>query len=79
MFERLLLVGIGVHFFAQAFIMAAGTLDLMPLTGVTLPFLSLGGVSLMVNLIEVGLVFAVAERLPQILQPGRSALNGRTP
>ena len=62
-FERLLLVGIGVHFFAQVFIMAAGTLDLTPLTGVTMPFLSLGGVALMVNLIEVGLVLAVMQRV----------------
>jgi cell division protein FtsW (lipid II flippase) len=62
-FERLMLIGIGVHFFIQAFIMAAGTLDLMPLTGVTMPFLSLGGVSIMVNLIEVGLVLVVMQRV----------------
>ena len=62
-FERLLLVGIGVHIFAQAFIMAAGTLNLIPLTGVTLPFLSLGGAALLVNLVEVGLVLAVMQRV----------------
>lgn len=62
-FERLMLIGIGVHFFIQAFIMAAGTLDLMPLTGVTMPFLSLGGVSIMVNLIEVGLVLVIMQRV----------------
>jgi cell division protein FtsW (lipid II flippase) len=62
-FERLLLVGIGVHLFAQVFIMSAGTLDLIPLTGVTLPFLSLGGVALMVNLIEVSLALAIMQRV----------------
>lgn len=62
-FERLLLVGIGVHFFAQAFIMAGGTLNFLPLTGVTLPFLSQGGVALMVNLAEVGMVLALARRV----------------
>ena len=63
MFERLLLIGIGVHFFAQAFIMAGGTLNLIPLTGVTLPFLSMGGVALLVNLAEVGMVLALMQRV----------------
>jgi cell division protein FtsW (lipid II flippase) len=62
-FERLLLVGIGVHLFTQVFIMAGGTLNLFPLTGVTLPFLSLGGVSLMVNLFEVGVALALMQRV----------------
>ncbi len=63
MFERLLLVGIGVHFFTQVLIMGAGTFNLLPLTGITVPFLSLGGVALMVNLLEVGLALALAQRL----------------
>jgi cell division protein FtsW (lipid II flippase) len=61
-FERLLLIGIAVHFFTQIFIMAGGTLNLFPLTGVTIPFLSQGGVALMVNLAEVGIVLALAQR-----------------
>ncbi len=65
-FERLMLIGIGVHFFTQAFVMAGGTLDLIPLTGVTMPFLSLGGVSLMVNLSEIGLVLAVMQRVGRL-------------
>ncbi len=63
LFERLLLIGIGVHFFAQAFIMAGGTLNLIPLTGVTLPFLSMGGAALLVNLAEVGMVLALMQRV----------------
>lgn len=62
-FERLLLTGIGVHFFAQVLVMVGGTLNLMPLTGVTLPFLSLGGMAVLVNLLEVGLALALAQRL----------------
>jgi cell division protein FtsW len=62
-FERLLLIGIGVHLFVQAFVMAGGTFDLFPLTGVTLPFLSLGGMSLMANLIEIGMVLAIMQRV----------------
>lgn len=62
-FERMLLVGISVHLFTQVFIMAGGTFNLFPLTGVTLPFLSMGGVSLMVNLIEIGIVLALMQRV----------------
>ena len=63
----MLLIGIGVHLFTQAFIMAGGTFDLFPLTGVTLPFLSMGGVSLMVNLIEVGFALALMQRIEKRL------------
>jgi cell division protein FtsW (lipid II flippase) len=62
MFERLLVIGIGAHLFVQVFVMAGGTLNLLPVTGVTLPFLSQGGVALLVNLAEVGMVLALARR-----------------
>lgn len=62
-FERLLLTGIGLHLFTQVFVMVAGTVNLMPLTGVTVPFLSQGGTALTINLLEIGMVLAVAQRL----------------
>lgn len=62
LFERLLVIGIGVHLFTQVFIMSAGTLNLMPLTGVTIPFVSLGGMALLVNLAEIGMAMAVLRR-----------------
>jgi cell division protein FtsW (lipid II flippase) len=62
-FERLLVVGITVHLVFQIVIMIGGTINLIPPTGVTVPFLSQGGAALMVNLIEVGLVMALASRL----------------
>lgn len=62
-FERLLLVGITVHLMFQILIMIGGTINLIPPTGVTVPFLSQGGAALTVNLIEIGLVLALATRL----------------
>lgn len=62
-FERLLVVGIGAHLFIQVFVMACGTLNLLPVTGVTIPFLSQGGMALIVNLTEVGIVLALTRRL----------------
>jgi cell division protein FtsW (lipid II flippase) len=62
-FERLLLVGIGTHLFIQVFVMAGGTLNLLPVTGVTIPFLSLGGMALLVNLVEIGMALALVRRM----------------
>lgn len=62
-FERLLMIGICIHFFVQVVIMVSGTLNLLPMTGVTIPFLSLGGMALFVNLAEIGLVLSVVQRL----------------
>jgi cell division protein FtsW (lipid II flippase) len=62
-FERLLIVGITVHLVFQIAIMIGGTINLIPPTGVTVPFLSQGGAALLVNLMEVGLVMALASRL----------------
>ena len=66
-FERLLLVGISVHIFTQVFVMVGGTLNLLPLTGITVPFLSQGGIALIINLTEIGLALALAQRLEQPL------------
>ncbi len=62
-FERLLLVGIAIHLFTQLFVMAGGTFNLLPLTGITVPFLSQGGIALLVNLTEIGIALALAARL----------------
>lgn len=62
-FERLLLTGFAIHLFTQVAIMVGGTLNLLPMTGVTIPFLSQGGMALLVNLSEVGIALALAQRL----------------
>ncbi len=65
-FERLLLTGIAMHFFSQTLIMVGGTVDMLPMTGVTLPFLSLGGMALLVNLFEIGLALAIMQHMNQV-------------
>jgi cell division protein FtsW (lipid II flippase) len=67
-FERLALVGIGIHLFTQVFVMVGGTLNLIPLTGVTIPFMSQGGAALMVNLAEIGIALGLAARLEEARQ-----------
>jgi cell division protein FtsW (lipid II flippase) len=62
-FERLLCIGIGFQLFSQVFIMVGGTLNLFPLTGLTVPFLSQGGAALLVYMLEVGILLAMVQRL----------------
>jgi cell division protein FtsW (lipid II flippase) len=61
-FRALLAAGLALVIGTQALIIAAGNLKLIPLTGITLPFVSYGGSSLLVNGIIVGLLLALSDR-----------------
>lgn len=56
LFECLLAVGLTTLFAVQSLLIMGGVLKLIPLTGVTLPFVSYGGSSLVVNFALVGLL-----------------------
>ena len=59
-FDQLLAAGIGALFGMQSLVIMAGTLKLLPLTGVTLPFVSYGGSSLLTSMIMIGLLIHVS-------------------
>jgi cell division protein FtsW (lipid II flippase) len=61
-FRALLATGLALVVGVQAFIIAAGNLKLIPLTGITLPFISYGGSSLLANAVVVGLLLALSDR-----------------
>jgi cell division protein FtsW (lipid II flippase) len=61
-FRSLLAIGLALVIGIQAFIIAAGNLDVLPLTGVTLPFISYGGSSLMANALVAGLLLALSDK-----------------
>jgi len=72
-FRALLAAGLTLVVGVQAFIIAAGNLKLIPLTGVTLPFISYGGSSLLANGVVVGLLLALSDRGVEPPPPPRVA------
>ena len=61
-FRSLLAIGLALVIGIQAFIIAGGNLKVLPLTGVTLPFISYGGSSLLANALVVGLLLALSDK-----------------
>jgi cell division protein FtsW len=66
-FGRLLVVGIVIMVTAQAFLNIGAMLGVLPLSGITLPFVSHGGTSLFITLLEMGIVLSVSKT--QIKKP----------
>lgn len=59
-FSKLLASGLTALMGLQAFIIIAGVTKLLPLTGVTLPFISYGGSSLVANFIILGMLLSIS-------------------
>ncbi|HSZ59286.1 MAG TPA: FtsW/RodA/SpoVE family cell cycle protein [Tepidisphaeraceae bacterium] len=66
-FGRLIAVGIVSMLAAQAFVNLAVMLRLMPVTGITLPFVSYGGSSLVSNFMAVGLLLNIGQNRPLVM------------
>lgn len=59
-FEQLMAVGLTTILAVQTFIIVGGNLRLIPLTGITLPFISYGGSSVLMNFLIVGLILRIS-------------------
>ena len=70
-FRALLATGLTLVIVIQAAIICGGNLRVVPLTGITLPLISYGGSSILVNGAVIGLLLALSDRGVEPPPPGR--------
>ncbi len=61
-FDRCLATGITVIFGFQTFVIIGGVIKMIPLTGITLPFISYGGSSLLTSFASMGILQALSAK-----------------
>lgn len=63
LFYRILAIAVAILFTAQVFINIGGVIKLIPLTGLTLPFVSYGGSAMLSSFISLGILQVTSEDL----------------
>jgi cell division protein FtsW (lipid II flippase) len=75
-FSKLLATGLTAVFALQAFVIIGGVVRVIPLTGVTLPFVSYGGSSVVANLVLLALLLLISDRARSQLARDEADLRG---
>ena len=76
-FSKLLATGLSFVIALQVFVIVGGVTRVIPLTGVTLPFVAYGGSSVVMNFVLVALLLVISDRARR--PTGRSAPRRRRP
>lgn len=76
LYTKLLAVGLGATMGFQVFIIVGGVIGMFPLTGITLPFMSYGGSSLVANFLLVALAWAMSSRPLALARPPAAVREG---
>lgn len=66
LFYRAVAIGLATMFAAQSMIIFAGVLKLIPLTGITIPFVSYGGSSMLASFIALGILQYLSEDMERV-------------
>ncbi|HEY4544198.1 MAG TPA: FtsW/RodA/SpoVE family cell cycle protein, partial [Tissierellaceae bacterium] len=61
MFLKVLAFGVSALFGVQSFVILGGVLNVIPLTGITLPFMAYGGTSILSSFIALGVLQVASE------------------
>lgn len=61
-YRQYLAAGLGIYFSTQALIIIGGNLNLLPLSGITLPFVSYGGSSLLVSFSAILILILISDQ-----------------
>lgn len=69
-FGAMLALGLSLSLVIQAFVHMAVNVNLLPVTGLTLPFISMGGTSLMFTGISLGIILSVSKYIETSLGEG---------
>ena len=62
LFKKYLSFGLGVGIIVQALLNICVVIGIIPVTGVTLPFLSYGGSSLLVSMVSMGIILNISQK-----------------
>ena len=66
LFKKYLVLGLTFVLFSQTFINIGVVIGLLPVTGITLPFISVGGTSLLIAVIQVSLILNISKEVDNI-------------